>query len=88
MAQAYTAGLWDLTFRSAFIVDTTFRGLTHDATVEFGLERLVGFCTPDRIIVEQVTDVFCAYLRDMPEKRQMNAALLFSDAMKKAWPCK
>jgi Rap1a immunity proteins len=88
MAQAYTAGLWDGSVRSAFVLETTFRGIAHDVAVNFGLERLGGFCAPHGVTVAQVTDALSVYLRNTPEKRQTHAALLFSDAMKKAWPCK
>jgi Rap1a immunity proteins len=89
IAQGYTAGLWDGTVRSVFVVDTTFRGMALDQTVDFGLERLGGFCAPrGGVTVEQVTDVFCLYLRDTPETRDSHAALIFSEAMKKKWPCR
>jgi hypothetical protein len=90
MALAYTAGLWDATVRSAFVIDTTFRGLNKVAEVQtdFGLERLGGFCGPKSVTAGQVTDVFCAHIRNTPEKRERHASLIFSEAMEKAWPCK
>jgi hypothetical protein len=57
MAQAYTAGLWDSTVRSAFTLETTFRGIRGDAFVQYGLERLGGFCSTRGVTVAQVTDV-------------------------------
>jgi hypothetical protein len=66
----------------------TFRGISPDASVEYALERLGGFCAPRGVTVAQVTDVFCMYLRNTPEERHTHAALLFSVAMKKAWLCK
>ena len=89
LAQAYTAGLWDLSVRSAFIIKAlTPIGQTHNSEVDLQLDWLGRFCEPDRVILEQVIDVYCAYLRDVPETRQKPAAILFSEAMTKAWPCK
>jgi Rap1a immunity proteins len=88
MAEAYTAGLWDGTVRSAFVLDSSFRGLSHDAAVDFALKRLGEFCGPKGMTVAQVTDVFCAYIRDTPQSRHVHAALIFSEAMNNAWPCK
>jgi hypothetical protein len=89
MALAYTAGLWDLSSWSVLIVQgLTPIGHASDAAVNFALERLGRFCEPHHVVVEQATDVFCAYLRDVPERRNDSAAILFSNAMKKAWPCK
>jgi hypothetical protein len=59
----------------------------NDIEVDFALERVVGYCKPDRITLEQVTDVFCAYLKDNPAKRDGLPAIMFLDALKKAWPC-
>jgi len=90
MAQAYSTGQWDANIRSAFVVDTTFRHMAHDAAIDFALETLGGFCVThgDAVTVDQVTDVYCIYLRNAPEKRNRSAAVLFFEAIKKAWPCK
>jgi len=89
LAQSYTAGLWDLSSRSVLIIHgLTGLGPASDAGVDFALERLGRFCEPDRVALEQVTDVFCAHIRDVPERRSEPATFLFSSAMKKAWPCK
>jgi hypothetical protein len=87
MAQTYTAGLWDGTVRSAVVLNIYLRGL-HQVAADFVLERLGGFCGPKGMTVAQVTDVFCAYIRNAPEERHLHAALIFSEAMNKAWPCK
>lgn len=84
MAVAYTAGLWDHSARSVFIV----REGTHPDGRDIALEWLGRFCEPKHVTLDQATDVFCAYLRDLPEKRNESAAILFTSAMKKAWPCK
>ena len=84
MALAYTAGLWDHSARSAFIVGEG----THPDGRDIALDWLGRFCEPEHVTLDQATDVFCAYLRDLPEKRNESAAILFSNAMKRAWPCK
>jgi Rap1a immunity proteins len=86
MAQMYTAGLWDLTARAVLLLDSTKPEARDRAN--YALDRLGRFCEPEHIILEQVTDVFCAYLQDVPERRQDPAPFLFSKAMTKAWPCK
>lgn len=89
MAQGYTAGVWDQSARAWFYLDS-LRNQTGvlDARGVIGKEVLVGYCEPPHVTVEQITDVFCAYLRETPAERDIPAALLFSKAMKKAWPCK
>jgi len=72
MAIGYTAGLWDGTVRCAFILKTS-QGIGGDASVEYGLERLGGFCAPRGVRRDQVTDVFCIYLRDTPETRHVQS---------------
>jgi hypothetical protein len=59
----------------------------NDAMVDFQLKRIVGYCIPEHATLEQVTDVFCKYLKDFPEKRDGLPAILFSEALTKAWPC-
>jgi len=87
-AQTYTAGLWDLSTRSVLIIDGIRPSGTKNPDTDFALDRLGRVCEPDHVILEQVTDIFCADLRDTPAQRQKPAAILFSDAMTKAWPCK
>jgi Rap1a immunity proteins len=97
MAQGYTAGVWDHSARTWLVLDnliprgpsvvTEQKGWV-EAAVAIGKKLLVGYCEPPRATVDQVTDVFCAYLRDRPGERNAHAALLFNDAMAKAWPCK
>jgi Rap1a immunity proteins len=88
MAQAYTAGLWDLSARAVLLLDSTKSGTKDHWATDYALDRLGRFCEPEHVILEQVTDVFCAFLRDVPERRQDPAPFLFSKAMTKAWPCK
>jgi hypothetical protein len=53
-----------------------------------GKKMTFGYCEPSNITVQQVTDIFCAFLRDSPQKRSDPAAMLFTEAMKRVWPCK
>jgi hypothetical protein len=90
-AFAYVAGLYDEAAHSALVVDHfRYSGnetRQNDAEVDFQLKRIAGYCAPRHVTVEQVTDVFCKYLRDLPEKRDGLPSILFSEALTKAWPC-
>jgi hypothetical protein len=87
-AQAYTAGVWDHSARTDFDLNLQKgASVAVDAAVSWEKEMLVGYCEPSGVNVGQVTDVFCKYLRDKPEKRNAPAPLLFMEAMKRAWPC-
>jgi Rap1a immunity proteins len=59
----------------------------NDVQVDFALKRVVGYCTPKHATLEQVTGVFCDYLNESPAKRDGLPAILFSEALTKAWPC-
>lgn len=91
MAQSYVAGLYDMAAHGASAID----GMRHwhkdmpsnDAEVDFALDRVVGYCKPDRATLEQVTDVFCKYLADNPAERDGLPAIMFPKALTKAWPC-
>ncbi|WP_183117551.1 Rap1a/Tai family immunity protein [Bradyrhizobium diazoefficiens] len=90
-AQSYVAGLFDQAAHAAAVIDAT-RNFgkdmpKNDAQVDFALQRVVGYCTPARANLQQVTDVFCAYLQDSPAKRDGLPAIMFSEALTKAWPC-
>jgi hypothetical protein len=50
-------------------------------------EPLVGYCEPAELTVQQATDVYCKFLEDNPEKRSAPGASLFTEAMRRAWPC-
>ena len=58
-------------------------------TYDITLRRcpVVGFCKPEHATIEQMTDVFCAYLRDTPAKRDGLPSIMLNDALKTAWPC-
>ena len=90
-AQSYVAGLFDQAAHAAAVIDDT-RNFgkdmpKNDAQVDFALQRVVGYCTPEHANLQQVTDVFCVYLKDSPAKRDGLPAIMFSEALTKAWPC-
>lgn len=89
-ALGYTAGLWDGAVHSAFVA----YGLMiiprpqREAATNPAPKGINGFCVPREVTLDQVTDVFCAYLRAMPEERHGFPPILFNTALQKAWPCK
>jgi hypothetical protein len=91
VAFAYVAGLYDQAAHAALLIDhfrySGSRTPQKDLEVDFQLKRIVGYCAPEHVTVEQVTDVFCKYLKDIPEKRDGLPQILFSEALTKAWPC-
>jgi hypothetical protein len=87
----YTAGLWDQMVHSAFVLEVVpHNGPSQSVTaeIEYGRQLLGVFCPPDRVTVQQATDVFCKYVRNAPEKRHTTGTMLFNEAMTKAWPCR
>jgi hypothetical protein len=94
VATAYAAALADQAGRILYTLDVTVRmppdaksKVETDAILDFARGLLVGYCIPDQSTMEQVTDVFCSYLRDTPQDRHVLATFLFQRAMQKAWPC-
>ena len=91
VAFAYVAGLYDEAAFAALVVDDLRHygneAPKNDTEVDFSLKRIVGYCAPAHATLEQVTDVFCKYLKDVPEKRDGLPSILFSEALTKAWPC-
>jgi hypothetical protein len=96
MALAYAAALTDQAARILHTLGVTLRSSPEqprakndltDATLDLAKGLLVGYCIPDQVTMEQVTDVFCSYLRDTPQDRHVPATFLFQNAMQKAWPC-
>jgi hypothetical protein len=59
MAQSYVAGLYDIPAHGATAIDNMrhwHKDLpNNDAEVDFALDRVVGYCKPDRATLEQVT---------------------------------
>ena len=72
-AFSYIAGLFDEAAHAAAVIDSDRnfgKGLSkNDVEVDFALDRVVGYCRPEHANLEQVTDVFCAYLKDSPAER-------------------
>jgi hypothetical protein len=89
LAMGYTAGLWDQSAR-AFNSLTLHSGLSVqvDTVINWENQMAFGYCEPPNVTAQQVTEVFCAFLREKPEKRSDPAPMLFTEAMKRAWPCK
>jgi hypothetical protein len=89
-ALGYTAGLWDGAVHSAFVA----YGLMivpkprTEAATNFAHKGINGFCVPREVTLDQVTDVFCAYLRTVPGERHGFPPILFNTALQKTWPCK
>jgi hypothetical protein len=93
LAMGYTAGLWDQSangFNSliSHSGSTSHSGGPGDALIDSEIELTFGYCEPPHVTAQQVTDIFCAFLREKPEKRSDPAAMLFTEAMKRVWPCK
>jgi hypothetical protein len=57
------------------------------ANLATALGEIKSYCLPKGVIVDQVADVFCKYLKDNPAGRQRNAAVLVTAALNDAWPC-
>jgi len=81
----------DMAAHGAFAIDGMrhFRDMppNNDAEVDFAIDRVVGFCKPEHATLEQMTDVFCAYLRNTPAERHGLPAIMLNEALRKAWPC-
>lgn len=90
-AFTYVAGLYDQAAHASLLIDhfrySGNRTPQRDAEVDFQLRSIVGYCTPPHATLKQITDVFCKYLKDSPEKRDGLPSILFSDALTQAWPC-
>lgn len=90
-ALSYVAGLYDSAAHAAAVIDSGRHvgkdSTSNDVEIDFALNRVVGYCKPDRATLEQVTDVFCTYLKDNPSKRDGLPAIIFPDALKKTWHC-
>jgi hypothetical protein len=91
MAQGYVAGMYDTAAHATIAIDS-MRNFgkampNNDAQVDFAIERVVGFCKPEHATLEQMTDMFCKFLKDTPAQRDGLPAILFNDAGKKAWRC-
>jgi Rap1a immunity proteins len=89
LALGYTAGILDQSARTfADLNLQTGSSVQVDGVIAWEKEMIFGYCEPPNVTAQQVTDVFCGYLRDKPEKRTDGAASLFKDAMQRVWPCK
>ena len=90
MAFGYTAGLYDEAAHGASVIDAMRiypETKTSGIGVNMALDRIVKYCKPEGVTLEQMTDVFCNHLRDNPASRNGLPSILFNDALTKAWPC-
>jgi Rap1a immunity proteins len=89
-AQAYVGGMYDMAVHGEFAIDR-MRHIgdvpNNDFEVDYALSRFVPFCKPEHATLEQMTDVFCAYLRNTPAERHGTPSIMLSTALEKAWPC-
>jgi hypothetical protein len=92
---AYTAGLVDSATHTMWVLENlrppsameTSQSSRINTVIDYSVKRVADYCRPPEATLNQITDVFCKYLRDMPEERDGLPAILFNDAMTKAWPC-
>ncbi|UFW83002.1 hypothetical protein BjapCC829_23745 [Bradyrhizobium barranii] len=92
----YVAGVVDKAMADADFTGATyirlFRELKDHEGFVTGVGKLQGqilnYCLPENVVLSQVGDVFCKYLRDKPEVRQNSADVLLHDSLKVAFPCK
>lgn len=88
---SYVAGLYDSAAHAAAVIDSGRHFgkdmPNNDIEIDFALDRVVGYCKPERVTLEQVTDVFCKYLADNPAERDGLPAIMFPRALTKTWPC-
>jgi Rap1a immunity proteins len=82
-AQVYIARIWKGNTRTDF----TFSSQKGYSGIVDAAEPHVGYCVPAGLTLKQVTDAYCRFLQDNPEKRSAPGALLFTEAMTGAWPC-
>jgi hypothetical protein len=72
MAIAYTVWVFDQAARISFRLAALRMpsNKTVEATLDLAQEMLVGYCIPaEQVTLNQMTDVFCSYLKDTPQKR-------------------
>jgi len=90
LAQGYVVGVYDMAAHAAYSID----GMRHfgaipnnDAEVDRVSDRVADFYKPEHATVEQMTDVFCAHLKNKPAERHGLPSTIFNEALKQAWPC-
>jgi hypothetical protein len=94
MALAYTAGQFDSSVHASYTIEMMRDPLKNGekeakngVLVDMSIERVIGFCKPQHATMQQITDIFCHYLRDNPADRDGLPAILLNKALTKAWPC-
>ncbi len=91
IALSYTAGQFDAAVHGAYVIDSMRnygapKEVRNDAPVDFAIKQVAGFCVPEHATPQQITDIFCKYLRDMPAERDGLPAIILNSALTKAWP--
>jgi hypothetical protein len=72
-------GSWNRTFCVAYVAGI------NDRDALLGLPPV--YCAPAGTRIDQLADVAENYLRDHPENRQQEAAILILQSFQAAWPC-
>jgi hypothetical protein len=88
--RSYVAGLTDQSRFGSGEIDAVLNQATDDygrAVMAATADIFFGYCIPNNVILDQIKDVFCAYLRNGPQDRHLSGARLFQRAMQQAWPC-
>ena len=93
MALAYTAGQFDGLVHAAYTIDSMrpLRGAESkdpyaEMQVDMTIARVISFCMPEHATTQQITDIFCSYLRDVPAERDRLPAIILDGALTTAWP--
>jgi hypothetical protein len=93
MALGYTAGQFDGLVHAAYTIDSMRplpgvekKNPNAEIQVDVAINSIVGFCMPEHATTQQITDVFCKYLRDMPGERDGLPAIILNRALTKVWP--
>jgi Rap1a immunity proteins len=92
MALAYTAGQFDGAVHAAYTIESMRdpsgpdKESKNGVLVDMSIERVIGFCMPQHATTQQITDIFCKYLKDTPAERDGLPAIILNKALTKAWP--
>jgi hypothetical protein len=91
MALSYTAGQFDAAVHGAYVIDSMRnygapKEARNDAPVDIAIMQVAGFCVPEHATPQQVTDIFCKYLRDTPAERDGLPSIILNKALTQAWP--
>jgi len=93
IALSYTAGQFDAAVHGAYVIDS-MRDFSTGAPkegkngflVDFAIKQVAGFCVPEHATPQQITDIFCKYLRETPAERDGLPAIILNKALTQTWP--